>query len=80
VIQYGCKVSSPNGHSLTFESEAGKGIIADFRIGTAGPSAIWIFSEIFALNLASKRCFSLALLSWISIRRAEIGGHSKVNQ
>ena len=79
-IQYGCKISSPNGNSLTFKSEVGKGITADFRIGTTAPSAIWIFSEIFALNLASERCFSLALLSWISICKAEIGGHSKVNQ
>jgi hypothetical protein len=79
-IQYGCKVSTPNGHSLAFKSEVGKGIAADFRIGITGPSAVWIFSEIFALNLASKRCFSLALLSWISFCRAEIDGHSKVNQ
>jgi hypothetical protein len=49
-IQYGCKVSSPNGHSLTFKSEVGKGIVADFRIGITGPSAIRIFSKIFALT------------------------------
>jgi hypothetical protein len=79
-IQYGCKISSPDGHSLPSESEVGKGIAADFYIGTTGPSAIWIFSEIFALDLASERCFSLALLSWISICRAEKGGHGKVNQ
>jgi hypothetical protein len=79
-IQYGCKISSSNGHSLTFKSEVGKGIAADFRIRTTGPSAIWIFSEIFALNLAGQRYSSAALLSWISICKAEIGGHSKVNQ
>jgi hypothetical protein len=79
-IQYGCKISSPNGHALLSESEVGKGIAADFHIGAAGPSAIWIFSEIFAFNLARERCFSLALLSRISVCRAEIGGKSKVNQ
>ena len=31
-IQYGYKISSPNGHSLTFKSEVGKWIAADFRI------------------------------------------------
>jgi hypothetical protein len=79
-IQHGRKIDSSNGHSLTFKSEVGKGIAADFRIRTTGPSAIWIFSEIFALNLAGERCFSLALLSWISICRSEIAGHSKVNR
>jgi hypothetical protein len=79
-IQYGCKVSSPDGHPLAFKSEVGKGIVADFHIGTTGPSTIWIFSKIFALYLAGERCFSFAFLSWVSICRAEIGGHSKVNR
>jgi hypothetical protein len=79
-IQYGCKISSPNGHSLTFKSEVGKGIAADFGIATTGPSAIWILLEIFALNLASERYFRLALLNWISICRVEIECHGKVTQ
>jgi hypothetical protein len=57
-----------------------KGLVAIFALGPLVQVPSGFFSEIFALNLAGERCFSLALLSWISICSAEIGGHSKVNQ
>jgi hypothetical protein len=77
-IQHGGKISSPNGHSLCIKGEVGKGVAADFCIGTAGPSAIGIFSEILAFYFASERCFSLALLSRIC--RVEVCGHRTIRR
>ncbi len=65
-IQHGGKISSPNGYSLGVKGDVGKRIAADFCIRTAGPSPIGIFSEIFAFNFTSERCFSVALLSWMN--------------
>ena len=79
-IQHGGKISSPNGYSLDVKGEVGKRIVADFCIGTAGPSPIGIFLEIFAFNFASERCFSIDLLSWIRICRVAIGGYRYAKQ
>jgi hypothetical protein len=56
-----------------------KGLLQIFTLGPLVQVPSVIFSEIFALNLAGERCFSLALLSWISISKAEIADYSKVN-
>jgi hypothetical protein len=57
-----------------------KGLLPIFAMGPLVQVPSGFFLKIVALNLVSERCFRLALQSWISICRAEMGDQSKANQ